>query len=462
MEFILGEEDVTKTGIYLAEQVEVKISATDNSDMSGTVITINNSEYIWEGTPVTAKVPFDTSYTIKLGYKQGYILSPSNYAFTASQSSRVVDAIYDIIPKDIIIINQTISDPDTMISGAVNNDTIKAIREGSHRYLGKYTSERTMTLCELDDDDSTKFTDGTDADLTGSQGDVFMKMPNFFYRSIDIDEDNIKGLQFRLGTSSPGEDWNEWDTNTLIGVYGSYPDTNDKLYSRSNVSYYNTVNFMDAPDLIGSRGKGFQLIDWQMHCVMALLFYAQYGHTNSQLKIGAGSNFFYQYSTGLTNSCGMNDTAGEAPVTGLNDLEKSGNEEVINFWGLEGWWGTGNYPLDNVSCKDDTIVITELGSQRSYEHISGYTTTKIKLGRYCDIVATRKNSDESYTLGFCDHFFATGNGRAVTCGGYGSGSSSGISYVSTTSSKVSPRIAFRGKCIIEKDVTNFKLLEAIG
>ena len=42
-----------------------------------------------------------------------------------------------------------------------------------------------------------------------------------------------------------------------------------------------------------NRGNGYQTVDWQMHCVMAMLFYSRYGHTNSQDKIGKGNTSTY-------------------------------------------------------------------------------------------------------------------------------------------------------------------------
>lgn len=457
LEFVIGSENITKTGTYLAEQVEVNVFAENGGDVTGATITINDIEYTWEGIPITAKIAFDEEYTVVGNYMQGFYSIDSS--FVASQASRVANIVYAPLPKDVIVINQTISDPDTMISGAVNNDTIKAIRSGSHRYLGKYTSEGIMTLCQLDDSDSTKFIDGTDADLTGTQGDVFMKMPNFFYRSLRIQGDDVVGLQFKLGTESPGEDWNEWDTNALIAVY-EVCIIRYIPYSISGVKS-STSNYTSFKRYSNERGTGFQLVDWQMHCVMAILFYAQYGHTDSQKKIGVGTASADKVC-GVTNTYGMNDTKGDSPVAGLNDAGEDGNTNSINYWGLENWWGNKSEYMDNVTGNGGfgTAFITEFnGNTYAIPVFQCNSITKIKFGKKCDIVPLA-SSTASTTTGFCDQFVCTAAEYQRSF--YNAYTNGGVAYVGAFSEYPSSRLAFRGKCIIESNPTTFKSLTAIG
>ncbi|MBR2501281.1 MAG: hypothetical protein IKB68_02215, partial [Rikenellaceae bacterium] len=208
IEFVIGEDDVVKAGTYLAEQVEVSLSAYDGGNLSGTTVNINGTDYTWNGTPIKARFAFDAVYTIQFS-RVGEYLTPSKMTITASQATRSINAVYDSMPDDLVIIDQTITDPATMISGAVNSSVIQQIRAGSHRYLGKYTADGQMTLCQLSDTDGTKYADGTDAVLTGAEGDVFMKMPDFWYRGLEIGTD-VWGLQFRYGSASPGAGWTKW------------------------------------------------------------------------------------------------------------------------------------------------------------------------------------------------------------------------------------------------------------
>lgn len=90
---------------------------------------------------------------------------------------------------DSIILDQTTLDPAQMLSGDINGPIIQWIRSNSHRYLGKKSGEGEMTIAQLHDNDSTKFYDGTSADLTGAEGDVFMKLPRFFWEATEKETD---------------------------------------------------------------------------------------------------------------------------------------------------------------------------------------------------------------------------------------------------------------------------------
>ena len=464
IEFVIGEDDVVKTGTYLAEQVEVSLSAYDGGNLSGTTVNINGTDYTWNGTPIKARFAFDAVYTIQFS-RVGEYLTPSKMTITASQATRSINALYEAIPDDLVIIDQTITDPATMISGAVNSSVIQQIRAGSHRYLGKYTADGQMTLCQLDDSDSTKYADGTAADLTGAEGDVFMKMPDFWYRALEIGAD-VWGIRFRKGSTSPGNGWIKWDTNALIGVYEAY-SVDSKVYSRSGIESSDRISQEDFKAYARNRGNGFRIVDWQMHCVMAILFYAQYGHTNCQEKIGAGTNSSKQ--CGQTNACGMNDTKGTSPVSGLNDAGANGNSQSINFWGVENWWGNKYEWIDNVAVNGSTWEITEPdGTVRNPGRggISSNYISKMMFGDCCDLIPTASGGSE--TTGFCDYLSISVPSKVVQRSGRFSDPTGGVAcmFVDQKSSDwdnySGSRLAFRGQCVEAESVATFKSLTAIG
>ena len=466
IEFVIGENDAVKAGTYLAEQVEVRLSSHDGGSLNGAVVKIDGTDYTWNGTPITARFAFDKEYTIQFS-RVGDYLTPSKMTIKASQATRSINAVYDSMPDDLVIIDQTITDPATMISGAVNSSVIQQIRAGSHRYLGKYTADGQMTLCQLSDTDGTKYADGTDAVLTGADGDVFMKMPDFWYRGLEIGTD-VWGLQFRYGSASPGAGWTKWDTNALIGVYEAYSE-GEKLYSRSGVTSSGNISQANFKAYARNRGNGFRIVDWQMHCVMAILFYAQYGHTNCQDKIGKGTSS-YTKQCGQTNANGMNDTKGTSPVSGLNDAGANGNSQSINFWGLENWWGNKYEWIDNVVVNSYNWEITEpdgtvrkpgkAGSSNNY-------ITKMMFGDCCDLIPTAASGSE--TTGFCDYYYgSSSSARVVLRSNSNASSYGGVAYVfayydsSLSYSDIGSRLAFRGQCVEAESVATFKSLTAIG
>lgn len=466
IEFVVGDDDVTRIGTYLTELVEVTLSATDGRDLTGITVKINSTQYTWNGTPIKAKIAFDTSYTIAFSHIAG-CFTPTMQDIIASQVTRMIIGAYEPIPEGLVVIDQTITDPATMVYGDINSSVIQQIRAESHRYLGKYTSDGQMTLCQLADDNSTMYVDGTPADLTGSQGDVFMKMPDFWYRAVEVRTD-IWGIQFQLGSTSPGDGWIKWDTNALIGVYEAYIFGN-KVYSRSGVSSSAGTSQQTFKRLARNRGNGFQLVDWQMHCVMAILFYAQYGHTNCQKKIGAGTDS-YTKPCGQTNANGMNDTKGIEPVDGLNDAGADGNTQSINFWGLENWWGNKYEWIDNVVVDayewkitepDGTLRTPGFAIRSSYSWIK-----KLMFGDNCDLIPTTSGSSNS--TGFCDYYSgSSATACVVNRAGAFSGADCGVAFVdasrnsSYTNTSWGSRLAFRGQCAIEEDTNVFKSLTAI-
>lgn len=427
IEFVIGENDAVKAGTYLAEQVEVRLSSHDGGSLNGAVVKIDGTDYTWNGTPITARFAFDKEYTIQFS-RVGDYLTPSKMTIKASQATRSINALYDAIPDDLVIIDQTITDPATMISGAVNSSVIQQIRAGSHRYLGKYTADGQMTLCQLSDTDGTKYADGTDAVLTGAEGDVFMKMPDFWYRGLEIGTD-VWGLQFRYGSASPGAGWTKWDTNALIGVYEAYSE-GEKLYSRSGVTSSGNISQANFKAYARNRGNGFRIVDWQMHCVMAILFYAQYGHTNCQDKIGKGTSSSSK-QCGQTNANGMNDTKGTSPVSGLNDAGANGNSQSINFWGLENWWGNKYEWIDNVVVDSYVWKVTEPdGTVRTPGKAGSVSTyiTKMLFGDQCDLIPLESKGTE--TTGFCDYGYTTSSStRVVLRSSSYSDTFGGVAYV---------------------------------
>ena len=130
-------------------------------------------------TTISHKVAFGTEYWVYANDKNGY--TTKGEKFIASQVSRDVDIVYNAMEGSFITIDQNIADPTTRVSGDIGGEHIQLIRNNSHRYLGKYTADGTMTVCQLDDEDSNYYSDGSSALLDGSQGDVFMKLPKFFY-----------------------------------------------------------------------------------------------------------------------------------------------------------------------------------------------------------------------------------------------------------------------------------------
>ena len=390
-------------------------------------------------------------------------LSMERIADKSITKEKLADGIFtdtDNILISTIYIDQTITDPASMISGDINGAAIQAIRANSHRYLGKYTAENTMTICQLDDTNSTLFTDGTAADLTGAQGDVFMLLPTFYTQATELFEDKWM-IRFAIGGRPNGDHWMQWGSNDLIGVYEAYYSSS-KIYSRSGVTPSEKIPQADFKTYARNRGTGFTLVKHRHQNIMAFLFYALYGNTNAQSICGYGTEEILK-PTGATNSIGMTDTT-----------TANGNSMSINFWGLENWWGNLCEFEDNAIVNISTWNITEDdGTTRQVECFAGsdnwYYPQKLVIGDNLDTIMKPGSSSGSTSVGYCDgHYLPTYNSCVVQRSlilsqDYGGVIGIQAAFDSTfVFENYGSRLAFTGNIIEEENTETFKSSTAIG
>lgn len=355
-----------------------------------------------------------------------------------------------------ITLDMTITDSSKMISGDVNGEVIQWIRANSHRVVAKKTADGQVTVCQLKDDDGTKYYDGTDAseDLKIGTGDsikdVFMRLPRFFYHAEETSTD-----VWKIGFAQNQVDgtWKEWDGNDLIGVYEAYIRT-DGAHSISGRTSTGAMSQNNFKLFASKKGTGYSLVKWKHHCMMAMLYYAQYGNTNCQAKIGAGTND-YSKNTGQTDTLGMTDT-----VAGGN-----GDSGSINFWGLENWWGNKYEWIDNVVVNNRLWKITE--DDGSVRQVQGGTSSgwikKVAVGEHLDMVPTESGASD--TTGFCDYYnYSSATARVVLRSSSYSHTDGGVacayanSDASNTGSSFGSRLAFRGEIVEAESVEAFKAL----
>lgn len=357
--------------------------------------------------------------------------------------------VYD--NTDTIIIDQR--EVDVTIGGDINNAQIQVIRGGSHRYLGKFYLGK-MHICQLKDEDGTKYWDGTDADLTGAQGDVFMRLPKFYYQATSPETD-VWRVTFKAGNENPTEgEWKLWDGNDLIGVYKASIDSNARLRSVSGMQTASGLSHDEMKEKAKNRNLAFSLVKWKHHCMLAHLFMAKYGSTNSQNIIGAGIAG-YEYTTGLNDGLGMTDT-----IT----LTKP-DESPINFWGLEGWWGGLFEWIDNVVINGPEWAVTDGGNELRYTPCmitNGYIS---KLGIGEDLHAFPIAGGADSATGYCDAMQATSNDLTYTNlpaarSGLVNADEAGIFQCGgrRQSSNVSSRLAYCGDIIEVNNVEEFKAI----
>ena len=223
----------------------------------------------------------------------------------------------------------------------------------------------------------------------------------------------------------------------------------------------------DLMNLAQRRGDGYQLFDYEMSKLMAILWMSMNGTRDAQLTCGYGS---FNTTTGYADSIGKKDTY-------------KGQMNGVKALGFESFFGCVWEFMDNVlvnvpdyktALKDHLSSSVSTYTNDAKWHIydpikktervvqglnkSGYCIARTKHGRHCDVIASMFSSDTSvWAKNYCDGQWYTKDKCRVVCrsnAGYASG---GIvfAYASDASSgsgSVSgSRLAFRGKIDIEDE-----------
>lgn len=352
-----------------------------------------------------------------------------------------------------ITINQKgeISDPDSMITGDIANgkdpkeNAVAWIRANSHKYVSQGYDKDTLILRQLDDSDTTKYADGTDASSDITKQDVFMKLPEFWYKGEELEEDLWK-ISFTYKEELVDDTWLHWEGDTCIGVYEGCVD-NNSLHSYSGSIPIVNKNFNEFKDL--AKNNNSQLITYEAHKIMSLLFYAYYGTTNSQGVCGSGTTT-YPKTTGLTNSLGMNDTVNE-------------NKSSIQYWGLENWWGDISEFVDDLVTENTTGLVNLLDVNGNVVRtmqagVVGNTiqpiAAKYIFGDNLDLIVKAHDSSELkyYT---CVGYLAPYAGFVAARSYYGAYSSGGVAYLGVGYSAsysldfLGSRLCHKGKYLIQ-------------
>lgn len=392
-----------------------------------------------------------------------------------------------------MVTGDVVADPiSCTISADTQDNVIAKIRAGSHLYVGKYYGRAIgMKLKQLDDNDRTKYSDGTTAVIDGTPdanrriGDVFLKLPTFYYKAVtNATDPNKVDVIFSTGNDVEGT-YTKWDTNTLIGVYKGTILNNNAVINSGNVLtsdrnftegdtlhsisgkiptvYYSQNSFKKAArarntSLVGVvPSDGFSIITYEAHVVMALLYYGYYGgyDINCQKVIGYGTSS-YPKITGATNSFGMKDTYSSS-------LSGTGDSNSISFWGLENWWGDIYEWVDNLitanstgliniqNWQGNTVRTVKSNIQLNTEQTVSKMVWNTQLAGACDLIPYELSGSGDYTKHYADSgYVGASSGYVALRSKYGSYAHGGVGCLilgnssSSASGNDGSRLVFSG------------------
>ena len=203
------------------------------------------------------------------------------------------------------------------VTGDIQGDVIKWIRQNSHRYSVWADTEAAdgVVIKQLDDSDSRYSSYGAGIETNKTRGNnygIYVKIPKFYYRVTETDT-QIYQIEFSVEIQLGDVSWKVYDGNELYSAYSvnanlvSTPDN----YS-SEIEYKNISNFQST------EGKMFRIMTWQQRCLFYVLYAAWYGSLDMETNVGPPS----EYDRGDSMYDGMTDVLDQ-------------DSRYNNFWGLE-------------------------------------------------------------------------------------------------------------------------------
>ncbi|MCM1217652.1 MAG: hypothetical protein NC548_24435 [Lachnospiraceae bacterium] len=232
-----------------------------------------------------------------------------------------------------------------------------------------------------------------------------------------------------------------------------------------------TLNYTykDLQNLAMRRGDGFQLIDYEMSKLMAVLWMSLNGTRDVQLKCGYGRGSGGQ--TGTQDTVGNHDTARATASNGNKILGFENfvgctwevmDNVAVNVASFESYLknhGVENATVDVINAKwhiYDPITKTERVVQGITSN--GVCIGRVKHGRFCDIIASKCTSDSSqWAANYCDgQWYSASRCRVVGRSNNYAYAYGGLVYAnaynasSYSSAYNGSRLAFRGEIVISE------------
>lgn len=443
--------------VYSCEKVTVNVSTDDDADCSGRTVTVKKTEggetiSTGTGEQVIVKVPSGTGYTVSVDAFAGY-LKPADQSFTANSVGRTVSFEYEKIVDASIVFDKSVSDP-ANITGEINSGVIAMILARFRRCLCKKTAEGEVSIAYLKDSNSNQYEDGTTAKLDGTEGDVMVDFPEFYYKWEQVDSNKFR---YRFALYNVDGSFKHVP-RSLVGAYKGYM-TGNKLYSRSGVNPTVSKSTNDFDGYATARGSGYQRIDFQQHCVIAFMLYAKYGTRNLQAVLGAGGAVGGSSAT----------TTGTSNATGIADTVNETSKYVCGL-GIEGVFGGIFEWVKGVSINNRVWTITDPdGSTRNVNAGTSdgwITNVAAENGPFFDMVPM--NVGGSDTTHYSDYYWQNSGTALVLARSYVDSSSlGGVAYAhayhgaSYTNTNYGSRLAFRGVIREAESVSAFKALQVL-
>lgn len=459
-------KDSDSSSIYAYIKVVLKTDREENVNfLDGTRVTITDvttSEETYStwygGDPIVFRVYANKPYDISVSDVSGYITPESEFVFAASYVDRDIEFTYQYMDRSYIDIYFGASDP-AAIYGDVNKGVIAELVSEFRRCLVKKTGEGEVTICYLHDMNSNYFHDGTSSSgVNNTYGvDTMVYFPEYYYKIV---KDVLIKDSIRIYISKYKVD-DEYIhvPSCLVGSFKAvYYSGKIVSIPRSSVQYSSNKDTFKT--YASARGTGYQIIDYNQHCTIALFLYAKYGRRDLRNVLG--------FKNAVLSSPGWSMSLGN------KDSNPNPDYGAVGLC-LENVYDGGYEIMDGITFNrnvyNNTYTITNLdGSTRTItknvNNTSGYIKNILaeEGGSFFDVLPTNNGgssniwyTDYFYGITSADYLLIRGSVDTEKCGPIA------LYCLSFNDTKIdaTSRLAFRGSIIVEEDVEAFKALPVI-
>lgn len=450
--------------VVLEQGVTVNITVKENTESGNTIpnalVRIQSEDgvldYITETTErgMISTHLLNGSYTFTIekdGYSKAVVTK--DILDNINAITFVISKVYNIT-ANVTKTSEPVPDATVNVWEESQDSVISQILSEMGCVLFKRTGDKAGTFIRLDENTRLKYFDGSVAKTDGTEGDVMVYLPEYYYRY-----ENLGGTKFayRFSRVNLGEDWVHVPAS-LVGAYKGYVSSK-KLYSRSRVTPKGDISFNNATTYSEARGTGYQIIDYYQHCQIAMLFYAKYRNRHSQAVLGIGGAE-YNTKTGGTDALGNRDT------------EKA-SSGWVNFRGIEGVFGGLEEYVKGVIINNNVWSITNLDNSvrtvKAYSSMGCISHIQAEKGPFFDVIPTSIQSQEQLGENYCAYYYTLGSEETILSrsGAHAVEGNGSIAYTyandATTSISYTKgsRLAFRGELTESKDVNSFKEIIAV-
>ena len=269
--------------------------------------------------------------------------------------------------------------------------------------------------------DSTKKADGTAAIINGTDGNVMVEIPKFWYKY-----EHVSGVhKWSISDGNLGPDYEVHPAFIRGGVekdYRYYPayegfNLSGKLISGSGRTPTVSQTRAQFRILAAANGAGWSQIDWNLLVAVQLLYLTEYANFNSQAMIGRGNDAGSDY----TMTTGGSNSIGNASSLSTN------NDTWMSYRGIENWYASMFKFIDGVNVQERKYFINSNPATFADDvftggYVDSGITSVTTNGYVSNLVPSKKGfvasavagSDSTYIP---DYFYQAAGSMVVLFGG---------------------------------------------